>query len=282
MDVRKVTIGLALWLLLENSVAIAAGYGFNGHGYPEDFAKDIFADIDIKASSLFDDLDPFSGKPYHSDFLLPAGPYPSDPLLEWKPLAEQGDVTAQYNLGVIYENGVGTQRNYRTAGNWYTKAIEQGFPYAQYNLGNMYANGKGFLENDKIALEWWTKAAEQGDAKFQYKLAQIYSSGKDVKKSYKAYVKWTTLAAKQGYGRAQMSLAYEYRSGRINDSLVGTLFGFNVDDVKAYMWMNLGIYNGTSLSKAEKEAFINGMTKAQIAKAQDMSNRCLESNYTDC
>ena len=284
MDVRKVTIGLALWLLLENSVAIAAGYGFNGHGYPEDFAKDIFADIDIKASSLFDDLDPFSGKPYHSDFLLPAGPYPSDPLLEWKPLAEQGDVTAQYNLGVIYENGVGTQQNYKTAVNWYTKAAEQDLQNAQYNLGYMYAHGKGVLENDKIALEWWKKAAERGDAEFQNRLAQIYKSGEDVEKSHKAYVKWNTLAAKKGHYMAQKNKAYDYLSGRISDSLFGTLFGFNIDKLRAYMWMNLSIYNGYEPSNLSsyKGDFIDNMTQAQIEKAQDMSKSCLESNYTDC
>jgi len=286
MDVRKLTVGLALWFLLGNSAAIAAGYGFNGlgagfGGYADQAAANFFADLNNKEESPFDDLNPWKVKLYHSDF-LPLGAHPSNPLLEWKPLAEQGDVTAQYNLGVIYKNGVGTQQNYRTAVNWYTKAAEQDLQNAQYDLGYMYAHGKGVLENDKIALDWWTKAAEQGDAKFQYKLAQIYSSGQDVEKSHKAYVKWTTLAAKQGYSTAQMSLAYEYQSGRINDSLVGTLFGLNVDDVRAYMWMNLAIYNGTGLSKAHKNGFTYSMTQAQIAKAQDMSSRCLASDYKDC
>jgi TPR repeat protein len=257
MDVRKVIIGLTLSLLLGNGAVVAIS---------------------------FDDLMPegMKGKPFHSDILIPAGPYPSDPLLEWKPLAEQGDVTAQYNLGVIYENGVGTQRNYRTAVNWYTKAAEQDLQDAQYNLGYMYAHGKGVLENDKIALEWWTKAAERGDAEFQHRLAQIYRSGKDVEESHKAYVKWNTLAAKQGYSKAQRNKAYDYLNGRISDSLFGTLFGFNRDKLRAYMWMNLAIYNGSHFSQTDKKAFTYDMTQAQTSKAQDMSSRCLDSGYTDC
>ena len=267
MDVGKVIIGLTLSLLLGNGAVVAINF------------DDPFGDLYI-------DLIPdgMKGKPFHSDILIPAGPYPSDPLLEWKPLAEQGDVTAQYNLGVIYENGVGTQQNYKTAVNWYTKAAEQDLQNAQYNLGYMYAHGKGVLENDKIALEWWKKAAERGDAEFQHRLAQIYKSGEDVEKSHKAYVKWNTLAAKKGHYMAQKNKAYDYLSGRISDSLFGTLFGFNIDKLRAYMWMNLSIYNGYELSNLSsyKGDFIDNMTQAQIEKAQDMSKSCLESNYTDC
>ena len=269
MDVRKVIIGLTLSLLLGNGAVVAINL---------DDPYGMFSDLIPLVP------DGVKGKPFHLDILIPAGPYPSDPLLEWKPLAEQGDVTAQYNLGVIYQNGVGTQQNYKTAVNWYTKAAEEDFQNAQYNLGYMYAHGKGVLENDKIALEWWTKAAERGDAEFQHRLAQIYKSGEDVEKSHKAYVKWNTLAAKKGHYMAQKNKAYDYLSGRISDSLFGTLFGFNIDKLRAYMWMNLSIYNGYyqfDLSNY-KEDFIDNMTQAQIDKAQDMSKSCLESGYTDC
>ena len=34
-------------------------------------------------------------------------------LREWKPLAEQGDGDAQFNLGQMYYYGVGVPRNYK-------------------------------------------------------------------------------------------------------------------------------------------------------------------------
>ena len=36
-------------------------------------------------------------------------------LKEWKPLAEQGNAPAQFNLGLIYAKGQGVTRNYKTA-----------------------------------------------------------------------------------------------------------------------------------------------------------------------
>ena len=47
-------------------------------------------------------------------------------LQEWQPLAEQGDVSAQYNLGIIYANGRGVPENDAEAVKWYSKAAEQG------------------------------------------------------------------------------------------------------------------------------------------------------------
>ena len=45
---------------------------------------------------------------------------------------------------------------------WYSKAAEQGDATAQYNLGLMYNSGKGVPRDDAEALNWWRKAAGQG------------------------------------------------------------------------------------------------------------------------
>jgi TPR repeat protein len=39
-------------------------------------------------------------------------------LREWRPLAEQGDAGAQYNLGVMYENGQGVPQDHAEAVKW--------------------------------------------------------------------------------------------------------------------------------------------------------------------
>ena len=64
-------------------------------------------------------------------------------------LAEQGDTTAQFDLGVAYENGQGVAQNYAKAIELYTKAAGQGDSDAQNNLGRMYDEGKGV---DQIIL----------------------------------------------------------------------------------------------------------------------------------
>ena len=53
-----------------------------------------------------------------------------------RPLAIKGDPRAQYNLGVIYDEGLGVQPDYSAAFSWYLKAANQGYASAQANLGS--------------------------------------------------------------------------------------------------------------------------------------------------
>ena len=55
-------------------------------------------------------------------------------LREWTPLAEQGDASAQYKLGWMYDNGIGVSQDYKTAVKWYRLAAKQGDAFAQYLL----------------------------------------------------------------------------------------------------------------------------------------------------
>ena len=80
-------------------------------------------------------------------------------------LAEQGVAEAQYNLGVMYDNGQGVRQNYAEALRWYRKAAEQGVAEAQYNLGVMYASGRGVRQNFHLSKEWFGKACDGGDQK---------------------------------------------------------------------------------------------------------------------
>ena len=47
-------------------------------------------------------------------------------LREWKPLAEQGDADAQYNLGVMYRKGHGVPQDKVYAHIWYNIAATSG------------------------------------------------------------------------------------------------------------------------------------------------------------
>ena len=65
----------------------------------------------------------------------------------WKKAADLGYELAQYNLGVVYDNGQGVDQNYKKAFEWYEKAAEQGHTEAQHNLGTVYATGQGVEKN---------------------------------------------------------------------------------------------------------------------------------------
>ena len=84
---------------------------------------------------------------------------------ELRRAAEQGNASAQFNLGLMYDNGEGVPEDDREAVKWYRKAAEQGNLFAQYNLGVMYAKGEGVPEDYVKAYAWVNLAAARGDEK---------------------------------------------------------------------------------------------------------------------
>ncbi len=84
-------------------------------------------------------------------------------LKEWRPLAEQGDANAQFNLGSMYEYGDGVPQDDTEAVRWYRLAADQGYAKAQSNLGLMYEYGEGVPQDDVQARMWLNLAAAQGD-----------------------------------------------------------------------------------------------------------------------
>jgi uncharacterized protein len=112
-----------------------------------------------------------------------------------RPLAEQGDVRAQFNLATIYYNGQGGRQDLPEAAKWFRMAADQGDMQAQRFLGFMYANGKGVARDDREAVKWYGRAAEQGDADAQVNLGVMYSASRGTSQNYVQAHKWFSLAA---------------------------------------------------------------------------------------
>ena len=86
-------------------------------------------------------------------------------LREWKPLAEEGNANAQFNLGLMYKKGWGVTQDDKEAVRWYTLAAEQEHAKAQYNLGVMYALGEGVIKDYVYANMWGNIASMNGNDK---------------------------------------------------------------------------------------------------------------------
>jgi len=119
-------------------------------------------------------------------------------LREWRPLAEQGDALAQYNLGMLYRKGRGVPQDDVQARQWYAKAAAQGQAKAQFNLGTLYFNGEGVPKDYQQALRWFRLAADQGEALAQTKIAIMYDEGQGVPRNIVQAYKWCSLAATNG------------------------------------------------------------------------------------
>jgi len=81
-----------------------------------------------------------------------------------QPLAERGFAFAQFNMGVLYDNGYGVPLDDLQAMEWYRKAAAQGLPQAQINLGIMYEEGEGGPADYVQAYFWYALADSQGDS----------------------------------------------------------------------------------------------------------------------
>lgn len=75
-----------------------------------------------------------------------------------------------------YEHGEGTARDIDTALSFYCKAALAGDVLARYNLGWIYANGRGVERNDAFAAYYFQQAAGQGDALAQRMLQSVGSA----------------------------------------------------------------------------------------------------------
>ena len=77
--------------------------------------------------------------------------------------AERGDAEAQFNLGIMYENGLDDSR-YAVEGSrpeamrWLLAAAEQGLPRAQIKLAEIYAGEPEIPENSVKACGWYLLA----------------------------------------------------------------------------------------------------------------------------
>ena len=84
---------------------------------------------------------------------------------EWRALAEQGDASAQYELGYRYLHHIGVTYDYAEAVKWYLLAAEQGHANAQLPLGRMYESGEGVLQSNVMAYMWYDIASANGNSR---------------------------------------------------------------------------------------------------------------------
>lgn len=124
---------------------------------------------------------------------------------QWQPLAERGDPKAQFNLGLLYANGMGVARDLQTARRWFEAAAENGSAQAQYNLALMLQTGNGVERDFAVARRWYESAARQGLAAAQNNLGLMYLNGEGMPRDQARAVRWLNRAAAAGSAQARVN-----------------------------------------------------------------------------
>lgn|GEM_PF-3058984 len=121
---------------------------------------------------------------------------------ELLPLAVEGNPTAQFYIGQIYD------------------------PTNLDRIGVTYGDGEQIIQSHKDALRWYLKAAKQGHVQAQRQAGIFFKYGQ----LYRNAFKWLKRAAEAGDGEAQYQLGIMYHYG----------MGMPRDDNKAAKWLALG------------------------------------------
>ena len=181
----------------------------------------------------------------------------------FKPLAVQGDPRAQFNVGLMYEDGRGVLQSYKDALQWYRVAAQQGNPRAQNNIGFMYCYGRGVQQDFREAMSWYRLSAEQEYPRAQFNIGLMYDEGMGVEQDYEEARKWYRLAADRDDPSALFRLALMHEEGR----------GGPADPVQAHVLYGAaaaryGVGPNRDKAQERRAALASQLSPEQLSQAQ--------------
>lgn len=94
----------------------------------------------------------------------------------WLHITGKGSGEAAFNLGILYEQGMGVEKNLVTARDYYLEAAEKGSRAGAYQVGLMHMNHPD-LVSAETATHWLTIAALDGDEDAADMLKSINTGG---------------------------------------------------------------------------------------------------------
>lgn len=128
--------------------------------------------------------------------------------LNWFRLAAaQGNIVAINMVGLCLENAWGTPPDIPAAATNYRLAAEAGLALGQFHYANLLRTGKGVVRDMEQAFNFYRAAAEQGHAAAMNLLGRFYHEGWAVEVNELAAIEWYRRSAEAGDFRGQISYA---------------------------------------------------------------------------
>ena len=112
--------------------------------------------------------------------------------------AVQGNPRAQYNLGLMYKNGIGVKKDFNEALGWFILGSNNDHMLSKYALGLMYYKGEGVSKNYSKAMNLFLDASFMGHPASQINVGNMYYFGKGVGKNYPKAHMWWSFAKEKG------------------------------------------------------------------------------------
>ena len=131
------------------------------------------------------------------EFMAPTPDWPK--AADWfRKSADAGFADAQYNLGLLYLDGKGVEKDQVSAAELFSKAALQGLPEAAMDYGVLVFRGEGVQKNETVGAQWMLVSARHGNVVAQNRIARLYATGRGVALDPVEAMKWNILATKGG------------------------------------------------------------------------------------
>jgi TPR repeat protein len=180
------------------------------------------------------------------------GLVPDNPIEALKVRADKGDASALEELGQVYRDGEGIDRDLEKAETLFWKAYAASNNSAElslYSLACAYTKGDGVHKNVPKAIKIYKKLIESGSRSsffgeidpglYADELARIYEEGDGVPKDMAEAAKWYRKAAEQGDAYARYALGWAYEKG----------VGVETNAVEAVKWYQKAAEQGVTASE---------------------------------
>lgn len=143
-------------------------------------------------------------------------------------LTDSAYIDILYNTGVLYNDGLGTEKNLKKAFYWFSQAAEKGHALAMLQVALAYENGITVPKDIKQGLVWLKKAVDLQNPDAQIVMAQKYMLGKDIEENQAKAIELLKAAAEHNSAKANFILGNFYLANSNNAELV------NIDQAKNY------------------------------------------------
>lgn len=225
-------------------------------------------------------------------------------FLQIELLAKKIKPYLQYQIGMMYFKGLGTEIDNHKAAEYLEKSAELGNQYAKRLLALEYISGKNFEQNIDKGISLLTECADSGDAFSCYRLGNLYLRGEIVNQDLDKAEKYLLSAEDNEFTQYELgklylqkekydiekAVSYFEKSAEKNMWLsyqLGRLYFFGTDDLekcreKAMHYLNLSAEQGNKYAQNildNQEKFENEVLADTVFNLFVNLSRCIEDDY---
>ena len=203
-----------------------------------------------------------------------------------KASAEQGNDKGLNLVGVIYENGLGTEKNIKKAIEYFTKASQLANANAYCNLGVIYYESREGIEIDyNKAIEYYTNAINAANGQIdrdlsgkpESQIGEIYmKGGYGVEVDYNNAKEYYLKAIEKNNSDAAVNLGWMYSTGKgvsVDNNMAFKYFTISANLNNSTGQYNLGLQylNGTGCTQNDFKALELFKKSADQGKSDGIS-----------